>query len=103
VQGKSGTVFPTMAVDRMFTLLGSLDGLVAQCQAVQRTAGELEFHVVPGKPLDQAARICVEEFFSGMMPHYFADAMDHRIVFVDAIPHGAGKFLEFVSELPRGS
>lgn len=25
--------------------------------------------------------------------------MDHRIVSVDTIPHGTGKFLEFVSEL----
>ena len=51
VRGSDGRVFPSIAVDQIIKSLVLLGGLVAQCQAIQRVEGRLEFHCVPARVL----------------------------------------------------
>ena len=99
IHGRGGIVFPSVAIDLIIKPLVLLDGLVARCQAVQRTEGEIEFNVVPARALDSAARARIEKFFAEVVPRFFGDKIDYRVVLVDDIPRGEGKFLEFVSEI----
>jgi hypothetical protein len=95
-------VFPSVAIDLIMKALGSLGALVAQCQAIQREKGRIDFYVVPGTALESRARARIEHFFSEMVPRYYGDAIDHRVQFVESIPRTGRKFLEFVSEIePR--
>jgi phenylacetate-CoA ligase len=101
IRGKGGAVFPSVVIDLVIKPLVFLDGLVARCQAVQRVEGAIEFNVVPAKPLDDAVRRRIEQYFVEAVPRFFGDKLDYRVVFVDAIPRPRGKFLEFVSEIER--
>ena len=102
IHGKGGKVFPSVAVDLIMKALGSFGTLIAQCQAIQREKGALDFYVVPGTVIDAADRARIERFFSDIIPRYYGDAIDHRVQFVESIPRTGTKFLEFVSEIePR--
>lgn len=98
--GRGGVVFPSVVIDLIIKPLVALGGLVARCQAVQRVVGELELYVVPARPLSRDDEERIVRFFSETMPRFFGDAIGYRLAFVEAIPRGAGKSLEFVSELP---
>jgi phenylacetate-CoA ligase len=103
VYGKAGKVFPSIAMDQIIKRLVALGDAVAQCQAVQHVEGETEFRVVLAGRLGSSDRWRVRHFFEEMMPRYFGTAIDYRVAFVNAIPRGRNKFLEFVSEIRRTS
>jgi hypothetical protein len=81
--------------------LGSFGGLVAQCQAVQKETGILEFFVVPAASCDEAGRSRIARFLDDIVPRYYGAAVTHRVSFAESIPHRGRKFLEFVSEIEQ--
>jgi len=99
IYGAGDAVFPSVAIDLIMKALGSFDGLVAQCQAVQKEKGTLEFFVVPAASCDPAGKGRIERFLDDIVPRYYGAAIRHRVRFVDTIPHRGRKFLEFVSEI----
>jgi phenylacetate-CoA ligase len=102
IRGKRGRVFPSVAIDLIMKALGSFGPLVAQCQAVQKEEGRLDFYVVPGAVMGRADRARIERFFGEIVPKYYGEAIEHRVEFVQSIPRPGRKFLEFVSEIePR--
>jgi phenylacetate-CoA ligase len=103
VYGSGGRVFPSIAVDQIIKSLVSLGGIVAQCQAVQRAEGRLDFYVVPGRTLAPKDMSRIERFFGEMVQRYFGGAIECGVHPVESIPRTGSKFLEFVSELPRRS
>lgn len=100
VHGAGGRVFPSVAVDLIIKSLVFLGGLVAQCQAVQRAEGRLEYYCVPARILSQNDIGRIERFFDEMTERYFEGAIECGVLFVESIPRTGDKFLEFVSELP---
>jgi phenylacetate-CoA ligase len=101
IYGAGDAVFPSVAIDLIMKALGSFGNLVAQCQAVQREVGRLDFYVVPGELFDSTGRSRIERFFDDCIPRYYGNAIEHRVEFVPSIPRRGMKFLEFVSELPQ--
>lgn len=101
VYGAGGRVFPSIAVDQIIKSLVSLGGLVAQCQAIQRVEGRLEFYFVPDGILAQKERDRIDRFFGEMTERYFGGAIECGVHLVESIPRTGNKFLEFVSDLPR--
>ncbi len=101
VYGSGGRVFPSIAVDQIVKSLVSLGGLVAQCQAVQRVEGRLDFYFVPGRILAPKEIGRIERFFGEMTERYFGGDIECGVHLVESIPRTGNKFLEFVSELPR--
>ncbi|MDD4858151.1 MAG: phenylacetate--CoA ligase family protein, partial [Candidatus Krumholzibacteria bacterium] len=101
IYGKGDTAFPSVAIDLIMKSLGSFGNLIAQCQAIQREVGRLDFYVVPGIELDSTEMRSVERFFSDCVPRYYGSAIEHRVHFVESIPRQGAKFLEFISEMPQ--
>jgi phenylacetate-CoA ligase len=101
VYGSGGRVFPSVVLDLIIKSLVLLGGLVAQCQAVQRAEGRLEYYCVPARILSQKDINRIERFFGEMTERYFEGAIECAVLFVESIPRTGSKFLEFVSDLPQ--
>ncbi len=101
VRGSHGQAFPSMSVYRIIRSLDSLGGLVAQCQAIQRVEGRLEFHCVPDRVLASKERERIDRFFGEMTERHFGNAIECSVHVAESIPRTGGKFLEFVTDYPR--
>jgi phenylacetate-CoA ligase len=101
VYGSGGRVFPSVVFDLIIKSLVLLGGLVAQCQAVQRAEGRLEYYCVPARVLSRNDIGRIERFFGEMTERYFEGTIECAVLFADSIPRTGSKFLEFVSDLPQ--
>lgn len=100
ILGLNGRDFPAMMVDYIIKDIQSKTHCVAQCQAVQRERGVMEFMVRPERGCrDKESLQKLEKIMPGLLDSYFKGHLSCRIEIVGTIPRRKGKLVEFVSEI----
>ncbi len=100
ILGLDGRDFPAMMVDYVIKDAQSRTHCVAQCQALQRERGVIEFMIRPAKGCgDEKTLAELEELMPKLLDSYFKGHLRCQVEIVDRIPGREGKFLEFVSKV----
>ncbi|UCF04638.1 MAG: phenylacetate--CoA ligase family protein [bacterium] len=99
ILGTGGRSFPSLTIYYILKAIAQEGDLVSRCQAAQRRRGSLELLAVPAADLTDPGRAKLNATFERLVRHYYGDAITCSVSFVEQIPRGGAKQVDFVSEI----